>query len=265
VDIWWETIDWFATVDGKEIPLGRSGPHTIYATFSVPHGRMHWNPQAFPDQTGPDQDVTEERLKLAVSYARLAPTEKEVVDAVFKRLTSIQRYVLQKTWPWVAPGTSFHQYLWQLTNGPPVEGECHMLAAAFVMACEMLGVTKMELGRMCPAGRRDPVSGEPRADAKRGYYERLETRDHTLKHSWPSKDEPHGEECLAFLDSRGGTNNFEGVARYSDRYLYGIGEAVPQTGDTADENAHLWYQSADFRLFFCARRHGKRMSRCVPR
>jgi hypothetical protein len=252
VDTWTPTIQWWATIDGSEVSLGRSGPHTIYATLARPHGKMQVPMMVFPTPTGPEQDVTEERIKVAIDYAQRCTSEKDVVEAVFNRMSAIQHYVLNRYWPLASPGATMHQYLWQLIAGSS-RGQCEQLAAAFVLACQMLGVGPIEIGRMFPAGRRDPVTGQPRAIAKRGYYEKQETRTHSLKHRF-STDESHGREVLGFIDHSSGENLFEGVAKYGDRYLYGIGERgtdrIPSSGSTADENAHLWFERKNFVLHF---------------
>jgi hypothetical protein len=254
-DIWWlrpkdtitrhvvtmrgQTIAWYATVDGVEIYLGVTGPHKIYVTYARPHGNMSWHPFDRPLQIGPDQDVTEERLELAISYAKRASDEKAVVDAVADSM-KFQHYRLGKTWlSYVPAGLGFHQYMWQMVKGT-AQGECIQLAAAFILACEILGVGQLELGAIFPAGRRDPNTGKPRPNPKHGFYNRIEVREHAYHQ--------HGKENLAFRDSSGGVNNFEGVAKYQDRFLYGIGEPIPK-GTSADEVADLYYQASFLLLF----------------
>src|SRR5262249_54136801 len=83
-----DSIQWTVTADGKPINLGTSGPHTIYSTFARPWGKMKLHSEGFL-QTGPDQDVTEERLKFAVSCASGKKTARECADGVFNRFNAL--------------------------------------------------------------------------------------------------------------------------------------------------------------------------------
>lgn len=267
-----KTIEWTATVDGAPKSAGRTGPHTLYVTFDRPGGKMQNTTGAF-EEKGPDQIVTEERLRLAIAGSGGAAgtkgsganDEKEVVDEVFMLLLRLRvGYFLGRRWDafdpdhvdtGISPPPTLHHYLWRC-NANTAKGECHNIAASFVLACRILGVKgPFELGLMFPWGsRRDQHPTYPkRGDAIMGRYNAVGDESARgvqfslhLRGShapWKRNDPIPGRatvEAVKFVDGRGQVNNFEGVARYKNG-LYAIGDAIFARHDDPDENASDYF------------------------
>jgi hypothetical protein len=250
-----DSIAWTVTADGNPITLATSGPHVVYSTFGIPWGKMSMSrtPGSSLEQTGNNQDVTEERLKFAVACAGGKKTERECADGVFNRFKALGlQYSPGNRWPDTAPqDMTLHHYLWKLAN-KEIDGECHMLAAAFILVCEMLGVPgPFEIGYMRPWGRRDGAHPyNPRPDPTHGKYNTPDTRNHTVVNRW-LPNENHNDERLIFVDSNSKRNNFEGVASYKGgSVLYAIGDSILDKFGTADQNTDSWYKGANFDLCF---------------
>jgi hypothetical protein len=247
---WFEkTITWSAVVDGKRKALGTSGPHRVYVTFDTPGGKMGCpSDNEFREDVGPEQVVTEPRLKFSVEGAERTGRvdEKECVDALFRHISYVLGvgYVLARRWvsgpntTGVTPKPTLHHYLW-LCNTGDGQGECHNIAAAFALACKIVGVKgPFEVGYMHPwSSRFDiPPSYPKRGDHILGRYNNPCTRTHALAgHDW---------ERVVFLDHNDMANNFEGVARYRNA-LYAIGDAVFDRLPSPDENASTYFAVHD--------------------
>jgi hypothetical protein len=244
-------IAWTLTADGNDISIGATGKHTLYVTYDTPIGKMR-RTAAGLEQTGDDQDVTEERLNYSVSAAAGENTEKGCCKGIYNKFDSLGlSYSLGNRWPDTAGGISFHNYLWKEAN-KLILGECHMLAAAFILACRILGVKgSLQIGYIFPWARRDGADPyNARSSPVHGKYNAQDRRVHIIKRWWPRDDINHGDERLCFTDSNGGNNNFEGVACLDNKTLYPIGEGILDSEATADANADKWYREADFDLFF---------------
>ena len=240
-------VAWTAVVDGKPVDLGPT-LHRIYVTFDEPGGKMESTVKNAFTETAIDQDVTEERLAYSVqgSSGKGVSDERECVDALFLHLKALGvDYFLGRRWEpdqvnntGLTPKPPLHQYLWKC-NATTAKGECHNIAASFMLACRILGVKgPMEIGYMYPRPRRvdarpfmalpsPPVLGAYSPFDARYFRAHVESR--------------HGNEQLMFLDSRNQLNNFEGVARYKNG-LYAIGDAIfDQNPNDPQKNAEMYY------------------------
>jgi hypothetical protein len=240
-------ITWTAVVNGKPVDLG-STLHRVYVTFAEPIGKMESTvPNRFTE-TGKVQDVTEERLEYSVKAAqgKGVNDERECVDAIFLKLMALNvNYVLFSRWEpdplnntHIVPKPPLHQYLWRC-NAATAQGECHNIAAAFQLACRILGVTgTFEIGFMYPRPSRlenHPVYARD-PNATLGAYSSGDAA-YSRQHAGLS----HGWEKLLFLDGSGHANNFEGVARYKNG-LYAIGDAIfDQDASDPQKNAAVYY------------------------
>ena len=257
-------VSWAVTLNGKRRYAGRTS-HTAYVTLDRPVGRINWDDSkgVFVLNGGDDdvQHVTEERLRYAVkAVARIQTNdEKACVDEVFRQLTRDGvGYFLGRRWgrapdpdrpgvelneTGVWPKPPLHQYLWLcMGDARRVKGECHNIAAAFILACRILGVVgDFEVGYMYPwpsRSEREPAFPR-RGDSVLGKYGNglggsgRYRRDHDFA--------GHGREKVLFLDGRDQANNFEGVARYGASALYAIGDARFDLRGTPDENASVYF------------------------
>ncbi len=241
------SIDWKVEVEGAEQAAGTTTPHTIYVTFDQPRGKMDDQLAA----NGPDQDVTEERLEYSVlaSQNKGKVDEKECVDAIFDKYTSLGLvYTLGERFPDTTGTMTLHHYLWRISDDKS-KGECQMLAAAFALACQILGVKgTFEVGYFRPWGRRNPDSpyASRGADPLRGKYNTIDWRTHT--------SEGHDRERIGFVDGNGLRNQFEGVATYNNRYCYAIGEGRYDKSTDLDKNASDFYKGGHdngaFKLYY---------------
>jgi hypothetical protein len=261
--VWFEdeNIDWTVTVDGKPISVGTTGSHRVYSTFAMPRGTMDSTVKNAFTETGSDQIVTEKRLEFSVMSALSTgrSNEKECVDAIFKAILLKVGYVLYRRWvknataadeSGVRPIPTLHHYLWlcMTSNG---QGECHNIAAAFALACRIIGVAgTFQVGYMYPwPGRAGTPSGSwyrnelhptyPRSTEKSpsgrnilGKYNDRYFRIHTADHQ---------TEFPMFLDGSGSPNNFEGVTCYQGNALYAIGDDVFDQFHDPNDNASLYF------------------------
>jgi hypothetical protein len=246
-------ITWRAVVGRKRVELGQTGPHAVGCVLDRPTGMLE-SPQdnAFAE-TGPEQHVTTVRLSWALKAAWGKATEKECVDAVFVQLMRDGvGYHLGRRWEngalnntGMVPKPSLHHYLWAC-NAAMAKGECHNIAASFMLACRILGVRgSFEVGVMYPwpsraEGRSDRVRSKARSASGRpilGKYNERYLRAHGA----------HGQESLVFLDGSGAANNFEGVARYAGNALYAIGDDVFDRFPDSHDNASCYYTVRDMR------------------
>lgn len=244
-----ESITWSVVADGKELPIGTTGSHAIYVTFDTPHGKMGSPRNNMFEEIGPDQDVTEERLEYSVTAAKETGVadEKECVDAIFLHMKYLGvNYYLGRSWlngaandTGIDPKPTLHHYLWRC-NANTAKGECHNIAAAFVLACRIIGVKgPFEVGYMFPwPSRKDEHPAYPkRGDSVLGRYGVQYKRSHV--------GESHGQETIMFLDGGSQVNNFEGVARYRNA-LYAIGDARFDLFGSSDENSASYFASRDW-------------------
>lgn len=278
-----ERISWSVVVDGKPpMDIGDTGPHTIYVTFDTPGGKMDLATVCMsrtgPTPTSPNcpsgqeeiitftetgahgavlptQIVTEQRLRWAVFAAlkKGQTSEKECVDAVFRKLGSLNvGYVLTRRWAaagndtHIVPKPTLHHYLW-LCNTHFGQGECHNIAAAFALACRILGVQgSFEVGYMFPLpSRQETPPGYPKLASATG----SNPLAHQLGKYTPNYNDPyfrwhggesHGWEQLIFLDGGAFANQFEGVVRYGNG-LYAIGDAIFDLYSDPQQNASSYY------------------------
>lgn len=242
-------IHWRVRIDGKDVDIGRTGPHTVYVTYDKPSGGIESNIANEFVESLVCQDVTVERLEWSVYAARGTGSggEKECVDAIFMRLLNDGvRYTLGYRWEpeedenhtGITPKPTLHQYLW-MCNAREAKGECHNLAAGFILACKIIGVKgKFEVGYMYPWPSREdkPPDYPKRGDNILGRY--------NLKYKRVHESEGHGEDTLIFLDSMGNPNNYEGVAKYGNT-LYAIGEVILDTYDDPDMNASCYFAKGE--------------------
>jgi hypothetical protein len=247
-----EEIDWTATVDGKDLQLGKTGKHRIYVTLDTPSGKMHCPKDNSFVESGTTQVVTEKRLETAVlaAWGTGAKDERECVDAVFEamRYEGIG-YFLGTRWEnapkdhtYISPKPSLHHYLW-LCNAGEGLGECHNIAASFALYCRIIGVKKpFSVGYMYPWPGREDAPPHNRIKAKSssgknvlGKLDVRKTRSHGI----------HGprarREWLIFLDGRGRGNNFEGVLVYDGKGLYAIGDDIFDRFGDPHDNASEYY------------------------
>jgi hypothetical protein len=239
-----ESINWSVVVDGKELPIGTTSTHAIYVTFDTPHGKMASPVNNLFDETGPDQDVTEERLEYSVIAAKETGVtdEKECVDAIFLHMKDLGvNYDLGHRWEngalndtGIDPKPTLHHYLWRC-NATTAKGECHNIAASFALACRIIGVKgPFEIGYMYPwPSRQEEHPTYPkRGDEILGKYNVRYNRGHA--------GERHGAENVMFLDGSKQVNNFEGVAKYRNA-LYAIGDARFDLFGSPDQNASSYF------------------------
>ncbi len=113
----------------------------------------------------------------------------------------------------VEPYPTLEHFLW-LSIAHQAEAECHVIAAAFRLACRATGVGgAMDVGYMMPLPGRleQPPSYPRRSDRLKGRLNQQTVR--------------RGGGVLAFFDAHGQANEFEGVVTYN-RALYAIGDAI---------------------------------------
>jgi hypothetical protein len=268
VDLLKGNIDWSVMVDGKEIKVGTTGEHTIYVTFDKPFGKMKSPINNIFAETGPTQIVTDQRLEYSVQGASGTgeSDEQECVDAIFVELMRRRvGYVLTRRWEnspldntGITPKPSLHHYLW-LCNAGDGEGECHNIAAAFALACRILGVKgSFDVGYMFPWPSR---AGAPRSSGSITWYNeshpdypksgksrtgknilgKYSPDGYTNRYIRNHTGEGHSFEALLFLDSTGAANNFEGVAAYKKKALYAIGDDVFDKYSDPNDNATTYY------------------------
>jgi hypothetical protein len=281
-----DTIDWFLTIDGVREAVGFSGPHDVLLTFGLPLGAMQWLNGAF-DQTAGGQHVTEARLRFAIAAviagrANVAgfndATEKHHVDAVFLHLTAQGvDYALGYRWTgnpvlnltFLTDNTgampSLHHYLW-LCATHDARGECHVIGAAFILVCQLLGAAApFELGFMFPWPSRqddpvngypkrnnDPIPSAPRTVARPGVYADYQPSikgkfsvDYTGRYLRTTgrltNDGTLPAQALYFVDFAGNGNTFEGAARYAGTHLYAIGDMILDTEASSDLHATIYF------------------------
>jgi hypothetical protein len=236
-DIVWDfrlRIHWYVQAEGKWLKAGDS-QHVLYSTLATPAGQIECPSNNVFVSSGQIQDITEERLQLAMDAVRhryqdhrkYCRTEVDCAEAVFYDLKArgvgyslghrwLKTYTVNVTG--IEPYPTLHHYLWR-TNAATALGECHNIAAAFILMCQILGVKgAMEVGYMRPrAGRSDTPPRYPWAGGDVGAWNTVYTRIHQLS--------GHGRETLVFVDGNHFANNFEGAARFAGRY-YAIGEDI---------------------------------------
>jgi hypothetical protein len=257
VDLLEHTINWTVEVDGERLNIGSTGKHSIYVTYDRPLGKMEYDSSknALFVETGSAQDITEHRLRFSVRAAkgRGIKDEEECVDAIFEHLNDIGvHYVLGKRWQpgavnktGISPKPTLHHYLWRC-NANTAEGECHNIAAAFILACRILGVKDFfEVGYMYawPSRENSHRKYPKRGDTIMGKYNTQHLRDHSAQRRILAGSF-HGREKLLFVDANGGVNNFEGAAKYRSA-LYAIGEDKYGKFKHDDENASAFYAEND--------------------
>lgn len=227
-------IHWYVRTEGKWLKAGDS-THGVYVTANVPGGQMECPSKNRFQSSGPMQDVTEERLQLAVAAVgryyqdqrSYCDTELKCANAVFWDLKARGvGYSLGHRWiknavenlTGIEPYPTLHHYLWR-SNAATAEGECHNIAAGFILMCQILGVKgPMEVGYMKPrAGRSDVPPGYPWSGGDVGAWNTTYSRVHQLA--------GHGPESIVFLDANRFANNFEGATKYAGKY-YAIGEEI---------------------------------------
>jgi len=103
------------------------------------------------------------------------------------------------------------------------KGECHNIAAAFILMCQILGVTgTMEVGYMYPrAGRADTPPDYPWVGGEPGAWNKRYGRPHAVRNRLANHNQ---WENLLFIDGNGLENNFEGATQYGGRF-FAIGES----------------------------------------
>ena len=246
------TISWYAMVDGEQRRIGLSGPHKIFATLDKPFGRMEYRNKVF-DETGENQIVTDTRLEYAIDAARGKVREEESVDEVFSQIGKMGvGYTLDRRWEdsafsaktGIEPKPTLHHYLW-LCNTHNAQGECHIIAAGFILACRILGVNKsFKVGFMYPwPSREDKSPHYPRSRRRSakgnpilGKLNEPARRNHVVTGLHDTI-----EEQLMFIDGNGFPNFFEGVAVYQDHVLFAVGEGKYSDFDDPHDNASIFY------------------------
>jgi len=259
-----KSIRWSATADGTVKSAGSTGPHTAYVTFDKPHGKMDESlDEGDPEPGEPptlEQDITEERLRYSVLACRTKGKrdERECVNAIFVHLLHLgvgyhlgfrwSRGTGDKNLTRIEPHPTFYEYLW-LCNANRAKGECDFIAAAFVLACRMVGVKEpFEIARMWPQASRENVhpTYPKKASVLLGKYGKdpfagvaIQTQD-MRTHPQPHRDKKDRSEAIMFLDKNGDPNHFEGVAKYRNG-LYAIGDAIFDRHESPDENASDYF------------------------
>jgi hypothetical protein len=252
-------IAWTATADGQSVALGTSGPHEILVTFGKPSGTVRWvRDQTFATNDGATQDVTYERLSLAVTATAKsgADNEKQCVDALLAWLAKKKVfYCPGRNWPnstGVDPKPSLEKYFW-MAIAKEAKAECHNLAAAFILVCRILGVTgEFEVGYMVPWPRRRDSA--PYTELTRHVMATHGATVLPAAGAFTSADENHdyyrkvGRQSyrLIFIDGNDKQNAFEGVARYGNA-LYAIGEGRYDLFDNLHDNSTLFYLEHEIR------------------
>ncbi len=264
--------DWVLHIDGKDFhpirfqPALRTGPHKIFVTLGEPTGAMERkvNPKGnvLLDAAGDKQVITDARLEFSCSAAKGAKTAVEAADAIFRHIRDVEKVRYRGGFKWspkpeneendtaVEPKPArFHDYLW-LCNKNIAAGECHFLAAAFVLAVKVLGAQEeIEVGLMFPWPRRVNTLKAPDRPGEnfpfwppqgfsghrfQGRYQKMATpglgdperyfRTHEDFHAIDAATGLAIVERIRFRDSKGFGNGFEAVVRL-DRRLYAIGES----------------------------------------
>jgi hypothetical protein len=250
-------IAWTLVVDGERCAIGTTGPHFVYVTLDQPGGKLTSPSNNHFEESGPDQDVTVARLDYACRAAHRTgkKNEQECVDAIFYQLMKLGvGYILGKRWEngglnntGVTPKPSLHHYLW-MCNAAVAQGECHNIAAGFILACRILGVKgTFSVGYMYPWPSR--LDGHPhylpsnfKSAAGRSVLGKLNVRyvrNHSAQKS--AAGVPHASEAVVFLDGRRMANNFEGVACYSGFALYAIGDDIFDKYGDPNDNASCYF------------------------
>ncbi len=233
-----QTIAWYAELEGYVGPvfLGRTGPHRLYTLLQPPSGQAEFEVSAAGRQhfaeRGQVQAITDARLEVVCRGAQGANTEADTVERLFRdfKVRGIG-YRLGRQWvppnlrprhprthhllnpTAVEPYPTLEHFLW-LCIAHQAEAECHVIAAAFRLACRATGVGgAMDVGYMMPLPGRleQPPSYPRRSDRLKGRLNQQTVR--------------RGGGVLAFFDAHGQANEFEGVVTYN-RALYAIGDAI---------------------------------------
>jgi len=282
-----DSIDWFVTIGGARMAAGTSGPHTVFLTFGAPGGAVQY--AGGFDLTGGDQSITVSRLRFAIAAVtnRRAAVpnfsdnvEKDHVDAIFLELT--QRgvdYTLGYRWSGdpnvnstflenaVPASPSLHHYLWLCATND-ARGECHVIATAFILVCQALGVIGLfEIGFIWPWPSRtddppnqfpkranDPLpplalnENRPYAGPAQNYQPSIKGRfsvDESSRYfrttARTAADNTLPAQVCLFVDARDNSNNFEGAARYLGRHLYAIGDVILDTEANSNLNADVYF------------------------
>jgi hypothetical protein len=248
-------IDWSVEVDGETVRIGTTGPHDVYVTLDKPIGKMACPQRNSFAESGPDQDVTVDRLYYSVRAAHRQSDDRKCVDAIFFELYKRGvGYALGRRWEdgslnntGMNPKPPLHEYLWAC-NAALARGECHNIAAGFILACRILGVKgSFGVGYMYPwPSRFDTHPDYPKANrmspAGRPVLGKLNVR-YNRNHSAQRNDAgvPHGAEHVVFLDARDAANNFEGVATYNGNALYAIGDDIFDKFGDPHDNASCYF------------------------
>ncbi len=249
------TAEWFVELEGIADPIfmGVSGPHVIYTTLDKPSGSAEFDLNALGlqhfSENGSEQIVTDARMEHLMKGVQGASNEDEVAERCF-RFFSKQGigYVLGRQWvppinartTGLTPSPELMDYLWMCAAREAL-GECHVIAAAFRLACRMAGVkASMDVGYMIPQPGRLEQQGFPRrTDGVKG---RLNVAANRIIGG--------SVHPLAFFDQNGAPNRFEGVVTYKNG-MYAIGDSIfdrftsAQNGVSADDR-----NSTDY---FCVR------------
>ena len=269
--------DWVLHIDGQDFHPAhaalQTGPHKIFVTLGEPEGEMkvviQISPQGerkiFLEAKDNKQVITDQRLEFSCHAANGSKTVKDAARAIFDHLKDVERVSYKGGFKWgpdmptpnktgVEPKPPLHNYLW-LCNKGLAWGECHWIAAAFILAVKIIGVPEdMEVGLMFPWPRcinskttpDTPLTNFPYWLGLPGYrfqgrYQKQALpkdkeryfRTHEDEHG-PSPDIKNPMfERIRFVDGAGKGNGFEAVARLG-RTLYAIGEpnGILEANDT---------------------------------
>jgi len=263
------------------MPCGKMKFQYRYVTLTDQvTGKKYLDKRTSCTEDGSEQHVTEKRLSLAVHAAmhkwrrstkqeekadelkgedhtyrpaglRRSKTENECVDAVFEDVRGRDiDYELTRVWAppdggpktGMYPTPTLHHFLWK-TMAAEAEGQCHNIAAAFILMCRILGVTgPMEVGVMYPGpGRSDKPPDYPWQGGPQGLWNQRHYRAHAVA--------GHGDETLGFVDDSKYGNSFEGAVKYNNKY-YAIGDDIydsPSEYFADPDDPNLGY----FWLFLC--------------
>ncbi len=263
------SILWSVSFAEKKVAVsaGLSGPHALYVTLDKPRGKMAYiepKPnEAFKpaehsfQQKGLLQIVTEPRLRYAVRGAEFtgAGKEQDTVDKMFDQFYRHDvgyalgyRWGANQQYTYIEPKITLHHYLWLCVLGwdDGAMGECHNIAASFILACQILGVKgKFEIGYLFPRTNRSDTPPHGRTGRKKKGVYSAGGDQAFRQHQDAAAKLAHGWESLVFVDSAGGANNFEGVACYrGGSVLYAIGDVILDR-KSKDRNATLYFTQRD--------------------